>query len=153
MSHEEVDSILKTADIHKLRLNQALRAVQQLFPMTAETVINLNEQQLFAIETLTNRFAKLQDLMGSKLFDLCLLSLGETIEGLSMIDKANKLEKASVLDSTPAWMNLRKLRNGLAHEYPDHPEIAASILNSLHAQIQPVFTLCDRLQSIIRKSS
>lgn len=74
MSQEEVGSILKTALIHEQRLKQALSAVQSLFSMTPEKVQNLNQTDFFAVETLTSRFSRLQDLMGSKLFDLCLLA-------------------------------------------------------------------------------
>lgn len=81
-----------------------------------------------------------------------MLSLGESIDGLSMIDKANKLEKSSVLDNAHEWMELRKLSNNLTHEYPDHPEITASILNKMYNLIQPMLALQNRIINIIQKA-
>lgn len=146
---DESAEIIKICEIHKQRLNQATRATAHIFPLTTETIENFKEQDLFAMETLVNRFAKLQDLMGTKLFDLCLLKLGETIDGLSMIDKANKLEKASVLTSSNDWMKLRKLRNSVTHEYPGHPEITANILNKLRDHIDEMLSLYDKMKNII----
>ena len=152
MSQEEIMSIIRVSKIHEQRLLQSLSVIENLFPLNAEKIQNINQNQLFALETLTSRFARLQDLMGSKLFDLCLISLGETIDGLSMIDKANKLEKSSILDNAHSWMEMRKLRNNITHEYPDQPEITAEILNKLHATIKPMLGLYNKILDIIIKT-
>lgn len=152
MSEQDKDSIIKVAKIHEQRLLEALAAVDSLFPFNADKVKNIKKTDFFALETLTSRFSRLQDLMGSKLFDLCLVSLGESIDGLSMIDKANKLEKTGTLDSAHWWMEMRRLRNNVTHEYPDQPEITADILNHVHTTIAPMLALFNKMLATIDKS-
>lgn len=152
MNQDTIQPILQISKIHEQRLLEALAIVEPMFPFNAEKVLHISQPQFFALETLTSRFARLQDLIGSKLFDLCLLSMGEAIDGLSMIDKANKLEKSSILYSTHAWLEMRKLRNNLTHEYPDKPEITAQILNQLHATITPMLSLYNKIVTILESS-
>lgn len=138
MIQDETQSIINSAKIHEQRLQEAVAAVKELFPMDANKIQLLTQNQFFALDTLTNRFAKLQDLMGAKLFDLCLNSLGENTDGMSMIDKANKLEKLYLIDDAHMWTDLRKIRNNLTHEYPDQPEVAAVILNKVYTHVTPL---------------
>ena len=153
MNLDEIQPILQVSKVHEQRLLQALTLVEPLFPFDATSVQYIGQSQFFALETLTSRFSRLQDLIGSKLFDLCLLTMGETVDGLSMIDKANKLEKLSILDSTHAWMEMRKLRNNLTREYPDKPEITAQILNQLHASIAPMLSLYNKIVTTIQNTN
>jgi uncharacterized protein with HEPN domain len=145
MINDDAASIIHVSKIHEQRLLEALALISALFPMDVNKIQNLTQPQLFALEVVTGRFAKLQDLMGAKLFDLCLSSIGETTDGLTMIDKANKLEKFSVLDNAHWWMDMRKLRNNLTHEYPDQPEIAASILNKMYNTIPPMLNFYNKM--------
>ncbi len=153
MSQEDLGSIISVSKIHEQRLLEALSAIEALFPLDADKIKNINQAQFFALETLSSRFGRLQDLMGSKLFDLCLISLGENIDGLSMIDKANKLEKSSILESTHSWMAMRKLRNNITHEYPDQPEITADILNNINTTIKPMLKLFNKILDTIAQTN
>ena len=48
---------------------------------------------------------------------------------MSLIDVLHMLEKLELLDSSDTWIDYRKLRNTLTHEYPDNEdEIIESIL-------------------------
>jgi uncharacterized protein with HEPN domain len=86
------------------------------------------------------------------MFDMCLTALGENITGLSMIDKANMLEKFGIIDSAHHWMGLLKLRNNLTHEYPDLPEVTADILNNLQREMQLMLTLYNNILVSIHKA-
>jgi hypothetical protein len=72
------------------------------------------------IDAFVYRFLKLQDYMGQKLFKNFLTSLGEDCDNLSFIDILDKLEKLNIIPSTDEWIQIRKLRNKLTHEYPDN---------------------------------
>lgn len=74
------------------------------------------------IDTFIFRFIKLQDYMGQKLFKRFLESIGESVEGLSFVDILDKLEKLQLISSVDRWMEIRKLRNRLTHEYPQELE-------------------------------
>jgi hypothetical protein len=72
------------------------------------------------IDAFVYRFLKLQDYMGQKLFKNFLTSLGEDCDNLSFLDILDKLEKLNIIPSTDEWIQIRKLRNKLTHEYPDN---------------------------------
>ncbi|AEF19523.1 MULTISPECIES: hypothetical protein [unclassified Hydrogenobaculum] len=72
------------------------------------------------IDAFVYRFLKLQDYMGQKLFKNFLTSLGEDCDNLSFVDILDKLEKLNIIPSTDEWIQIRKLRNKLTHEYPDN---------------------------------
>jgi hypothetical protein len=69
---------------------------------------------------MSNRFAKLQDTIGRKLFPLLLMVLNEHEESDSFIDRLHKLEKLNVLKDPSLWDRMRKVRNEIAHEYPEN---------------------------------
>ncbi len=39
---------------------------------------------------------------------------------MSLLDVLDKLEKLKIIDRAEIWMQFRKLRNELTHEYPDN---------------------------------
>lgn len=124
--------ILKIAHIHAHKITYAMDHLRYLFPITPEKLNHALEQDLLMIELFVNRFSKLQDFMGTKLIDAFLKSKGEFIESMTMIDKINKLERFGTLSSADQWFEMRKMRNYLAHEYPDHPELQARYLNKMY---------------------
>jgi len=54
----------------------------------------------------------------------------------------NRLEKTGAIPSVSDWLVLREMRNSFLHEYPDEPEIQASLLNK-------AFVLADQLLEIL----
>jgi uncharacterized protein YutE (UPF0331/DUF86 family) len=58
--------------------------------------------------------------MGQKLFKNLLKSLGEDYDSLSFLDILDKLEKLGIIPKADEWIQIRKLRNKLTHEYPDN---------------------------------
>ena len=68
------------------------------------------------------RFAKLQDTMGERLVAATLDALAEPFEAWPMRDRLDRLEKLGFLDVND-WLAWRALRNRLAHEYPEAPEL------------------------------
>ena len=88
-------------------------------------LVRLVDQMLF-------RFTKLQDTLGERLIPATLAHLAEPFEHWPMRDRLSRLEKLGYLD-VDDWLRWREVRNRLAHEYPDAPEIR---LASLKAGIQ-----------------
>ncbi len=48
--------------------------------------------------------------------------MGDYRDDMSFIDILDKLEKLRIIDAVENWLKVRKLRNKLAHEYPDELE-------------------------------
>ena len=80
----------------------------------------LTDQVLF-------RFMKLQDALGERLIPATLSELREPFEEWPMRDRLDRLEKLGYLD-VEQWLRWREVRNGLAHEYPDAPELRHAAL-------------------------
>jgi hypothetical protein len=68
---------------------------------------------------------------------------------ITKIDKLNKLEQLELLPSATWWMDLRKLRNILTHEYPDNPAFLADNLNNAFIQVKRLLLFWESLISYI----
>lgn len=65
---------------------------------------------------------KLQDCLGERLVPATLDALAEPYEAWPMRDRIDRLERLGYLD-VGRWLGWRELRNRLAHEYPDAPQL------------------------------
>ena len=122
-------SIIAVCAIHKERIEMANEALLKCYPFTAETITHLDAFELGMAEILINRFSKLQDTIGEKIFPYVLLLLGENIYQKSFIDRLNMLEKLGIIQNSEQWQNYRAARNAATHEYPDNPKLMANNLN------------------------
>ena len=58
-------------------------------------------------------------------------------ENLStMVDNLDKAEKFGWIESTDQWLEIRKLRNQMVHEYIEDLEILADALNQAHQSVE-----------------
>lgn len=108
--------------------------MQHFMPVSADTVQTLNDEQVAALDQYIYRFTKWQDAMGTRLINQSLQLLAEDTEPMAFIDKLNRLEKLGALRSTTEWLELRQLRNTLAHEYSDDAGELAEGINTLYAK-------------------
>lgn len=145
MSKETITSIIEIADIHEQRIKQALDIIAPKLPLTSATVTSCSDYELMAIELLTSRFSKLQDYLGTKVFNLFFEATSENIDDLTLIDKLNRLEKYGIIEDAHLWQVIRKSRNFLAHEYPNEPEITAISLNRIISLIPELLAVKHRL--------
>ena len=74
---------------------------------------DLEDQESF--EALTSRFARTSDILTQKVFKTLFILLQENIK--TIIDAANFLEKLEVLEKSDDLLNIREIRNQIAHEY------------------------------------
>jgi hypothetical protein len=149
MNENFIKSVFETAQIHVDRMQFAMETLQGKLPITAAQVEKFSYEDLMLWELLTNRFAKLQDLLGNKIFNIFLEKSGEDVDSWTMIDKINKLEKLGIIESAEHWNNMRMLRNHLAHEYPDDPEMTALYLNQAAASSVELITVFHRVHDAL----
>jgi len=126
---ELLKSAVEVCNMHETRLREALEHLEHLLPFTEEILKNISYEDFGSLEILTTRFAKLQDVIGAKVFPMILILLQDYKSSNSYIDNLNKLEKLEILPSKQAWSNMRDLRNDLTHEYPDDQEFMSRNLN------------------------
>ncbi len=78
------------------------------------------------LEAFVSRFGRMQDTIADKLIPQWLAALAE--KPGSLIENLNRAEKLGVLDNVEEWLEARKLRNRLVHEYMQSPESFAEDL-------------------------
>jgi len=122
---------LKEAEKHAIRLNSAYSKMIQFFPLSGQSVKKFTENEIEHIDQYLYRFAKLQDVIGEKLFPSLLSFLGEDITRSSFIDIFNRLEQLEIISDYDGWVKLRLIRNELSHEYEDEPDDNAEKLNRI----------------------
>lgn len=83
------------------------------------------------LDAFVSRFGRLQDTVGDKLLPALLLALAETPG--PAIDNLDKAEKFGFIESADTWLEMRKLRNQMVHEYIEDMAVLSSALRSGHA--------------------
>lgn len=143
---------LTICQIHIDRLNLAIGRIERFYPFSEQMVSAIHEEDLPYFDLFTTRFSKFQDTLGEKVFPFLLECLGEEVINKSFIDKLNKLEQLELLPSASWWMDLRKLRNILTHEYPDNPVFLADNLNNAFIQTKRLLAFWESLFAYIEKN-
>lgn len=82
------------------------------------------------LDAFVARFGRLQDTVGDKLLPALLTALAENPG--AAIDNLDKAEKLGLMASADGWMEMRRLRNQMVHEYIDDMAVLASALRSGH---------------------
>ncbi len=108
-------------------LVDACEAVAASAPLTVERVASPSMADANSFDLLLYRYMRTQDALGGKLLPTLLESGGEIAVESAFIDKLHQLERLGIVDSATRWMELRALRNRMAHDYPD-AEIRLGIL-------------------------
>lgn len=128
---EQLEKIIETCLIHQKRLDYAYTRIKGLFPLLEEDYYSLSEDEMAYIDQYIFRFAKYQDLIGSKLLKQILLLEGEEVENMSFRDIFNRSEKIGLATNWEFWFELRQLRNEISHDYPGISDEAIQSLNKI----------------------
>lgn len=129
MNHADpLVSALWEADRHASALSDA---VVDWAPASSLGLAAIEQDRLLVrlVDQLLFRFTKLQDAIGERLIPATLARLAEPFEEWPMRDRLNRLEKLGYLN-VDAWLRWREVRNRLAHEYPDAPDIRFASLRA-----------------------
>ncbi|MDP2828267.1 MAG: hypothetical protein Q8O37_06645 [Sulfuricellaceae bacterium] len=119
---------LAECSLHAAVLDQGLADARTWTPLSSGTLIE--KEMLRILDQIAYRFAKLQDSMGEKLMPLILELAEETVPtNATFAEKLNRLERIGAILSAEEWKKFRVVRNALAHEYPEDPELRASAIN------------------------
>lgn len=123
---DKLGAALWEADRHLETLTAAL-AEWDSAPAADWQSLEADRGRVRLVDQLLFRFIKLQDAVGERLVPTTLAGLEEPFEEWAMRDRLNRLEKLGFLD-VDDWLAWREVRNRLAHEYPDRPELRFAAL-------------------------
>ncbi|MGB4117196.1 MAG: hypothetical protein WBK51_11680 [Polaromonas sp.] len=101
--------------------------------LTEQEAMKMAADPLLAerLDAFVARFGRLQDTVGDKLLPSLLEALFETPG--PAIDNLDKAERFGFIDSADDWMQMRRLRNQMVHEYIEDMAVLSSALRSGHA--------------------
>ncbi len=121
---------LQEAEVHIERLREVLHRLRALYPFDSASIRNLRGEDLDKLDVLAFRFAKLQDLLGTKIFREFLAILQFPIEGKDFLLLLKELDKEGIVD-LDRWRELRGVRNDISHDYPYEVEEKIEAINYL----------------------
>ncbi|RMG32761.1 MAG: hypothetical protein D6720_12720 [Gammaproteobacteria bacterium] len=95
------------------------------------------------VDAFVARFGRLQDTVGDKLLPAWLLAHGEKTR--TFIDNLDRAERIGLIEDAQAWLDMRRLRNQMIHEYVEDPQVLASALQAGHAFVPTLAATVERL--------
>ena len=101
------------------------------------------------LDAFVSRFGRLQDTVGDKLLPALLTALAEKTG--PAIDNLDRAEKFGLIESTDAWMEIRKLRNQMVHEYIEDLAVLSSALRSGHLFVPTLVATANRLVAEVKR--
>ncbi|MDP4528997.1 hypothetical protein Q3O59_08140 [Alkalimonas delamerensis] len=151
MNKDAYLSLLDICHTHAERLRWSMKELEKHKPFTPASLEKLTQLDLAIFDQFIVRFSKLQDAMGAKLLPATLELTYEEGELATFIDKLNRLEKIGALSSAEQWLKFREMRNQFAHDYPDDPEIQASLLSKAFDMAALLLDELQRVQTFAGK--
>lgn len=145
MTLKRLELYFDEAQKHIAKINKSLDLLQVVMPLTSEKYIHLNEPQQDKLDVLVFRFAKLQDLLGDKIFRNILEYSGFNTTQKPFVKLLSELEKEGLLELNK-WIELRGVRNTIAHEYPDDEATIIESINYIYENIKFLIEVVDRMQ-------
>ena len=133
MINPRMDKLIAECDKHVKRMSYAYSKMALFMPLDISRYQLLSDDEVEHIDQFLFRFSKLQDALGEKLFVLMLeLLQEENPKSKPFIDTLNRLEQIGLLENKNTWLELRKIRNTIAHQYEDEPKQASEALNAIY---------------------
>ncbi len=146
MAQERFKAYLYEANRHKEHVLEARRELK----VPVEDYDSLPKMEKFALNTLIFRFSKLQDLIGAKMMRAYLEYSEFPVSDMSFFDILKAMEKERITD-IDTWSVLRRLRNDIAHDYPEELGEMIEKVNLLIEQSGELLEILDRLESKYRE--
>jgi len=90
------------------------------------------------LDAFVSRFGRLQDNLGDKFLPQLLLAVAE--KPSTAIDNLDRAERLGWIESAETWLEVRKLRNQMVHEYIEDLAILTSALQTGHNHVATLVT-------------
>jgi hypothetical protein len=146
---DRLEHHIKISDIHSARLCAGLQKISNYLPLKPLFIEFMDDDQVAILDMISTRFARLQDLIGVRIFPAILGLLQEDIG--SYRDNLNRLEKLKILHDASWWAEIRSLPNNIIHEYPDEYEYLSECLNKLMKESAALLSFWSNLKEKIQE--
>ncbi|MBU2507387.1 MAG: hypothetical protein KJ799_11790 [Bacteroidetes bacterium] len=123
----KIEYVQEEIEQHIKRIEAILPEIEEWLPLKSSSFESTEVEK--TIDSFIFKFIKLQDKIGEKLFPAALQILQEYKPNMPFIDTLNVLERLELINSADEWIDFRKLRNTLTHEYPDNQDEIIDAVN------------------------
>ena len=103
--------------------------------------IDLSER----VEAFVSRFGRVQDTIGDKFLPAFLAAHGE--RPTTFVENLDRAERLGLVADAQAWIDARRLRNQMVHEYVEDPVVLASALQAGHDFVPMLAAATHRLST------
>ncbi len=141
---EKLERYFNEAKKHIQKIKRAKEFLKDIMPLNKESFLELSESKQDKLDILIFRFAKLQDLLGRKIFR-AILSFSGYEGDIPFVEILSELERERLIE-VDRWMALRDARNAIAHEYPNEEEQIVDELNFIYNEVEYLIGLTQRLE-------
>ncbi len=142
-----VERLLFLAKVVKREIKHLQTTDKRLFssPLTLAVIAQLDTDETLAerVDAFVSRFGRLQDTLGDKLLPHLLVYLGE--HSAVMVDNLDKAERLGWIKSSDLWLETRRLRNQMVHEYIEDSNVLMNALNAGHDFVSELIYVADRM--------
>lgn len=146
----KLGSALAGCELHARTLASALDDLPVAW--SAAEVGAVTDQARRTLDQVAYRFMKLQDSLGEKVLPGHLaLALDPLPPDVPFARKLQRLEPLGAVPSAEGWRLLREVRNGLAHEYPEPPELQAASWTRLLAGARELLAVWAAAKVVIQR--
>ena len=136
---------LEESNIHIDRLHDGLNILEQLYPLTTETIEILSLENKDKLDVLAFRFSKLQDLLGTKIFREYLEVLQYPVEDKNFLELLKELDKQKIID-IDIWSEFRGIRNSISHDYPFDEDEKVEAINYLIKNVKYLINITKKIK-------
>ena len=109
------------------------RLFTDLFTVEAAQRIETDPILAERLDAFVSRFGRLQDNLGDKFLPQLLSAMAE--KPGAAIDNLDRAERLGWIESAEAWLEIRKLRNQMVHEYIEDLTLLTSALQTGHNHV------------------
>jgi len=150
---DQLKKIIEVCAVHRRRMKEAYSRISSLFPLNEDRYTNCSSEMVAFVDQYIFRFAKLQSVVGEKLFKSLLINSGEDLSGLTFLDILSMIEKFRIIESSDDWLKIRDVRNNVSHDYPMLIQETVDALNVL-VSVQPALeSVVDRALDFIKEKN
>jgi len=136
---------LEESLVHISRLRDVLSSLRRLYPLTVDKFHALESSDKDKLDVLAFRFAKLQDLLGTKIFREYLSVLQYTVEDKNFLELLKELDKEKILN-VDLWSEFRGVRNSISHDYPSEEDEKVEAINYLIQHIEELICITQNIK-------
>jgi len=136
---------LEESLVHINRLRDVLSSLTKLYPLTVDKFHVLESSDKDKLDVLAFRFAKLQDLLGTKIFREYLSVLQYPVEDKNFLELLKELDKEKILN-IDLWSEFRGVRNSISHDYPSEEDEKVEAINYLIQHIEELICVTQNIK-------